>query len=58
MKAEKHELIKREGVKQFIDSLKEYAYIAENEWSHGEHPKVVEWDDILAVFDERFGNVG
>lgn len=47
-----------EEVRLFLNDLKERAFIAQNEWSHGEHPKVVEWDDILAVFDERFGDVG
>ena len=44
-----------EVVREFAAKLKERAYVAENEWSHGEHPMVVEMDDIdeaLAEMEE------
>lgn len=39
-------------VKEFAAKLKERAYVAENEWSHGEHPMVVEVDDIDECVEE------
>lgn len=44
--------IAMDAVKDFVVLLKERAYTAENEWSHGEHPLVVEVDDIDAIVAE------
>ena len=46
-----------EEVRLFLNTLKERAYIAQNEWSHGEHPKLVDWDDILDEFEQRYGEI-
>lgn len=46
---------KREAIKDFAERLKARAYTAENEWSHGEHPLVVEVDDIDALVAEMEG---
>ena len=43
---------KKNAVKNFAAKLKAKAYKAENEWSHGEHPMVVELDDIDDVLEE------
>ena len=40
-----------EAIKEFAEKLKERAYTSA-EWSHGEHPKVVECDDIDDLVEE------
>lgn len=44
-----------EAVRDFAGLLKERAYTAENEWSRGEHPLVVEVDDIDEIVAEMEG---
>lgn len=46
---------KREAIKDFAERLKEKAYTAENEWSRGGHPLVVEVDDIDELVAEMEG---
>ena len=43
--------IKNEAIKEFADRLKERQYLS-SEWSHGEHPYVVEEDDIDNLVEE------
>lgn len=43
--------IKSEAYKEFAERLKEYRYTS-SDWSHGEHPMVVEWDDVENVIWE------
>ena len=40
--------LKAEAIKEFAERLKEYRYTS-SDWSHGEHPMVVEWDDVEEV---------
>ena len=47
--------IKAEAYTEFADKIKEHKYIAYNEWSHGEHPSVVDVDDIDDVLEEMVG---
>ena len=42
---------KTEAIKKFAERLKEYRYTS-SDWSHGEHPMVVEWDDVENVIWE------
>lgn len=44
-----------EAVRDFAEQMKARAYTAENEWSHGEHPLVVEVDDIDELVAEMEG---
>ena len=44
-----------EAIKEFAARLKEQAYLSK-EWSHGEHPMVVECDDIDDLLDEMVGD--
>ena len=46
--------IKAEVVKEFAERLKERAYTS-SDWSHGEHPQVVECDDIDDLVKEMTG---
>lgn len=61
LKAERDNLIRTykecamEVVKDFAERLKVRAYTAENEWSRGEHPLVVEVDDIDECVAEMEG---
>ena len=36
------------AIKEFAEELKPYRYTS-SDWSHGEHPMVVEWDDVENV---------
>ena len=64
LEAEKDALIRNykelamEAVRDFAARLKAKAYTAENEWSHGEHPLVVEMDDIDETVAEMEGENG
>ena len=40
-----------EAIKEFAERLKERAYTS-SDWSHGEHPQVVECDDIDDIVEE------
>ena len=55
LKAEAHAPIikkaKSEAIKEFAERLKERKYVS-SDWSHGEHPFVVEEVDIDEVLDE------
>lgn len=54
LKAEKHSLIKAEAVKEFAHRIRQRSYES-SDWSHGEHPMVVEWSDIDEVLEEMAG---
>lgn len=54
LKAEKHSLIKAEAVKEFAHRIRQRSYES-FDWSHGEHPMVVEWSDIDEVLEEMAG---
>lgn len=45
---------KAEAIKEFAENLKERKYQS-TEWSHGEHPFVVEVDDIDDLLEEMVG---
>ena len=45
---------KAEAIKEFAERLKECAYQS-SDWSHGEHPYVVEKDDIDRLVEEMLG---
>jgi hypothetical protein len=45
---------KAEAIKDFAERLKERKYQS-SDWSHGEHPYVVEESDIDDVLDEMVG---
>lgn len=45
------ERVRAEAIKEFADRLKERAYTS-SDWSHGEHPQVVECDDIDDLVEE------
>ena len=42
------------GIKDFAENLKEYKYQS-SDWSHGEHPFVVEENDIDELVEEMVG---
>jgi hypothetical protein len=44
-----------DGVKQFAERLKERKYQS-SDWSHGEHPFVVEESDIDELVEEMVGD--
>lgn len=46
--------LKAEAIKEFAERLKERAYTS-SDWSHGEHPQVVECDDIDDLLEEMTG---
>ena len=43
------------GIKDFAENLKEYKYQS-SDWSHGEHPFVVEESDIDDLVEEMVGD--
>jgi flagellar biosynthesis/type III secretory pathway protein FliH len=43
------------GIKEFAERLKEYKYQS-SDWSHGEHPFVVEESDIYELVEEMVGD--
>ena len=45
---------KADAVKEFAERLKEYKYLS-SDWSHGEHPFVVEEADIDELMEEMVG---
>ncbi len=44
----------KKGIKDFAEKLKEHKYQS-SDWSHGEHPYVVEEDDIDQLVEEMVG---
>lgn len=44
-----------EAIKEFWSRLQGIAYQSEREWSHGEHPMVVELDDAEEIYEEMVG---
>ena len=48
------ETIKAEAIEEFWGRLKGIAYQS-GDWSHGEHPMVVELDDAEEIYDEMVG---
>lgn len=51
----KEECIKAEAIKEFVDTLESVAYVS-SDWSHGEHPRVVEMDDVYNIKEEMVGD--
>lgn len=47
--------IKAEAIKEFWSRLQGIAYQSECEWSHGEHPMVIELNDAEEIYDEMVG---
>lgn len=47
--------IKEDTVREMRERLKERAYTS-NDWSHGEHPMVVELDDIDQIAEEMLSD--
>lgn len=45
---------KSEAIKMLLTEAKKQAYVS-SDWSHGEHPLVIEWDDLEAVAEEMVG---
>ena len=45
---------KQDAVKEFADRLKQYKFLS-SDWSHGEHPFVVEENDIDELLEEMVG---
>lgn len=45
-----------QGIKDFVQRLKEYKYLS-SDWSHGEHPFVVEENDIDELAEEMVGDM-
>ena len=43
------------GIKEFVERLKVYKYLS-SDWSHGEHPFVVEEADIDDLVEEMVGD--
>lgn len=56
MKQEKEraDTIKAEAIKEFWSRLQGIAYQS-SDWSHGEHPMVVELDDAEEIYEEMVG---
>ena len=48
---EEIKIAKSEAVKEFAERLMQRKYQS-SDWSHGEHPYVVEVDDILVILEE------
>lgn len=46
----------KQGIKDFVQRLKEYKFLS-FEWSHGEHPFVVEENDIDELAEEMVGDM-
>lgn len=49
------ETVKSEAIKEFWNRLQGIAYQS-SDWSHGEHPMVVELDDVEEIYDEMVGD--
>lgn len=56
IRQEREEVVKAEAYKEFAERLKERKYLDETGWSHGEHPYIVEEDDIDDVLEELAGD--
>ena len=41
-----------EAIKEFWSRIQGVAYQSEREWSHGEHPMLVELDDVKEIYEE------
>jgi hypothetical protein len=50
-----YEAGKKDAVKEFAVRLKKYKYLS-SDWSHGEHPFVVEESDIDELAEEMVGD--
>jgi hypothetical protein len=48
---------KAEAIKEFWSRLQGVAYQSEREWSHGEHPMLIELDDAKEIYEEMAGDV-
>ena len=53
LKQEKSVVI-AEAIKEFLKKAKDLSYES-RDWSHGEHPFVVEWEDLMTIYDEMVG---
>jgi hypothetical protein len=51
------EQAKAEAIKEFWSRLQGIAYRSEVEWSHGEHPMLIELDDAEEIYEEMVGDV-
>ena len=45
-----------DAIKEFWSRIQGVAYQSEREWSHGEHPMLVELDDIKEIYEEMVGD--
>ena len=50
------EQAKAEAIKEFWGRLQSIAYRSEVEWSHGEHPMLIELDDAEEIYEEMVGD--
>ena len=48
------EQVRAEAIKEFAYRLRQRSYKS-SDWSRGEHPMIVEWDDIDDVLEEMAG---
>ena len=48
--------IKAEAIKEFWSRLHGIAYRSEVEWSHGEHPMLIELDEAEEIYEEMVGD--
>lgn len=47
-------VVRAEAIKEFLSKARELSYKS-SDWSHGEHPFVVEWDDLETICEEMVG---
>ena len=47
---------KSEAIEEFWSRLQGIAYRSEVEWSHGEHPMLIELDDAEEIYEEMVGD--
>lgn len=45
-----------DAIKDFWSRIQGVAYQSEREWSHGEHPMLVELDDVKEIYEEMVGD--
>jgi chromosome segregation ATPase len=48
--------VRAEAIKEFWSRLQGIAYRSEVEWSHGEHPMLIELDDAEEIYEEMVGD--
>lgn len=47
-------LVKAETIKEFLNKAERYGFES-SDWSHFKHPFVVEWEDLMTIYDEMVG---